>query len=56
MVGSWDRATDLIVDACHSNGMEVWGSLRMNDLHDARSELKEANDPLKVFNWGYSGS
>lgn len=45
---SSERATDLIVEAGHRAGMEVWGSLRMNDLHDAfRGSLAEANDPLK---------
>ena len=41
------RATNLIVDACHTEGMEIWGSLRMNDLHDAGCDLEETNDPLK---------
>jgi len=47
-LGSSDRASDLIIEACHANGMEIWGSLRINDLHDARAEsLKQTNDPLK---------
>ena len=48
-LGSSERAADLIVDACHSNGMEVWGSLRINDLHDAGAgSLEDTNDPLKA--------
>ena len=47
-LGSSGRAADLIVDACHGRGMEVWGSLRMNDLHDWIYDLKETNDPLKA--------
>ena len=48
-LGSSERAADLIVDACHAKGMEVWGSLRINDLHDARAEtLEQTNDPLKA--------
>ena len=48
VLGSSERATDLIVDACHAEGMEVWGSLRINDLHDHGSDLEESNDPLKA--------
>jgi hypothetical protein len=48
VLGSSARATDLIVEACHAKGMEVWGSLRMNDLHDHWVDLEEANDPLKA--------
>ncbi len=42
--------TDLVIAACHENGIEVWGSLRMNDVHDsfAVDDLKKANDPLKA--------
>ncbi len=49
-LGSADRATGLVVDACHAHGMEVWGSLRMNDIHDSifAKNLGEANDPLKA--------
>ena len=49
-LGSPDRATDLIVDACHARGIEVWGSLRMNDIHDSfmADALEKANDPLKA--------
>lgn len=47
---SHDRATDIIVEACHARGIEVWGSLRMNDIHDSFSAdcLENANDPLKA--------
>lgn len=48
VLGSSARATDLIVEACHNKKMEVWGSLRMNDLHDATCDLHETNDPLKA--------
>ncbi len=43
-------ATDLIVEACHEHGVEVWGSLRMNDLHDATrsSSLEATADPIKA--------
>jgi len=34
-LGGYDHAADLVVEACHGAGMEVWGSLRMNDLHCA---------------------
>jgi len=53
-LGSSAHATDLIVEACHRQGMEVWGSLRMNDLHDARrpevsTDVPECCfDPLKL--------
>ena len=48
VLGSTRRATDLIVNACHAQGLEVWGSLRINDVHDANVELAETNDPLKA--------
>ena len=47
-LGSSQRATDLIVEACHAKRMEIWGSLRMNDLHDNELDLEETNDPLKA--------
>ena len=49
-LGSSQRATDLVVDACHARGMEVWGALRFNDLHDAAraDRLEDTNDPLKA--------
>ena len=47
-LGSPDRATKLIVEACHDRGMEVWGSLRINDCHDGAGGLADTNDPLKV--------
>ena len=44
------QATDLIVEACHARGLEVWGSLRMNDIHDASraTSLEAADDPMKA--------
>ena len=47
---SEERATDLIVDACHAKGLEVWGSLRINDIHDSfqAQSLEGTNDPLKA--------
>ena len=47
-IESPERATNWIVEACHNQGLEVWGSLRMNDVHDANVELAETNDPLKA--------
>ena len=49
-LGSEERAAGLIVDACHARGMEVWASLRMNDIHDAWNctRLEDSNDPLKA--------
>ena len=49
-LGSPERASDLIVKACHEKGMEVWASLRMNDIHDSfrAKTLAEATDPLKA--------
>ena len=47
-LGSYERANDVIVEACHARGMEVWGSLRINDLHDMRAPLEKTNDPLKA--------
>ncbi len=46
-----EHATDLIVGACHEHGVEVWGSLRMNDLHDAtRADSLDATaDPMKAL-------
>ena len=48
VLGSSQRATDLIVEACHAQQMEIWGSLRMNDLHDHELDMEETNDPLKA--------
>ena len=45
---SCEHATDVIVRACHAKGMEVWGSLRINDLHDYRRKLEESFEPLKA--------
>ena len=47
-LGSSQRATDIIVEACHAKQMEIWGSLRMNDLHDHELDMEETNDPLKA--------
>lgn len=48
-LGSHRRATDIIVEACHRRRMEVWGSLRMNDIHDCRREkLEDSDDPVKA--------
>ena len=49
-LGSEEHATDIIVEACHGKGMEVWGSLRMNDIHDSfqAKTLEGTNDPLKA--------
>ena len=48
-LGTNARATDLIVQACHDKGIEVWGSLRMNDIHDASAaSLADTADPLKA--------
>ncbi|MDP6107548.1 MAG: hypothetical protein QGI33_03830, partial [Candidatus Brocadiia bacterium] len=48
-LGSHSHASDLIVEACHSRGMEVWASLRMNDIHDCfRDGLEDATDPIKA--------
>ena len=45
-----DDATDVIVDSCREHGLEVWGSLRMNDIHDwfSSDSLENTNDPLKA--------
>ena len=44
------RATDIIIEACHQQGMEVWGSLRMNDIHDSfmANSLEESCEPIKA--------
>ena len=48
-LGSHARANELIVNGCHEHGMEVWASLRMNDIHDSfHKNLDEAADPLKA--------
>jgi len=48
-LGSVGRAADVVVDACHAQGIEIWGSLRMNDIHDAsHASLAEANEPFKT--------
>ncbi len=47
---SFGQATDLIVKACHAHGMEVWGSLRMNDIHDSfmADRLEKTFEPFKA--------
>ena len=47
---SAETATDLIIEACHRHGLEVWGSLRMNDIDDSftSTHLKETDDPTKT--------
>ena len=49
-LGSFDHATDIVINACREHGQEVWGSLRMNDLHDSfqADSLEGTNDPLKA--------
>lgn len=49
-IGTVDRATDIIVKACHAQGIEVWGSLRMNDVHDSfqASNLEDTAEPIKA--------
>ncbi len=49
-IKSSGMASDLVVDACHSNDLEVWGSLRMNDIHDSlrANHLKDTDDPVKA--------
>ncbi len=49
-LGTFEHGTDLIVEACHAQGMEVWGSLRMNDLHDSfmADRLEDAAEPIKA--------
>ncbi|MCK4591110.1 MAG: hypothetical protein KAT86_05095 [Candidatus Latescibacteria bacterium] len=49
-LGTFERGTDIIVEACHAQGMEVWGSLRMNDLHDSfmADRLEDAAVPIKA--------
>lgn len=46
----YDHAADLIVDACRGADMEVWGSLRMNDLHDSfkKGGLETTAEPIKA--------
>ena len=49
-IGTYDRAGEIIVEACHREGMEVWGSLRMNDTHDAFGDhgLDQTAEPIKA--------
>ncbi len=41
---------DAIVTACHDAGLEVWGSLRMNDIHDSfmAATLEQTHDLEKA--------
>ncbi|MCY3776380.1 MAG: hypothetical protein OXH11_10380 [Candidatus Aminicenantes bacterium] len=47
---SYEEVRDLVIEACHARGMEVWASLRMNDLHASwRSvSLHDLDDPFKI--------
>ncbi len=47
---TFERATDIIVEGCHAHGMEVWGSLRINDIHDAfmAHSLEDTAEPIKA--------
>jgi hypothetical protein len=45
---SLEHANDVIVQACHDKEMEVWASLRLNDLHDASLPIEESFDPFKA--------
>lgn len=49
-LGTSARAADVITEACHAHDLEVWGSLRMNDIHDwySSDSLEQTNDPLKA--------
>ena len=49
-LGTFERGTDIIVEACHTQGMEVWASLRMNDLHDSfqADTLEKTAEPIKA--------
>ena len=49
-LGTADRGTQLIIEACHEKGMEVWGSLRINDIHDSfmADRLEETAEPIKA--------
>ena len=47
VLDSCAHATDVILEACRATGMEVWGSLRMSDLHDFSQDLDKGFDPLK---------
>lgn len=49
-LGSEWRAADIIIDACHANGLEVWASLRLNDIHDSfmAKTLEGTFEPAKA--------
>ena len=47
---SYEQVNDIVIRACHEQGLEVWGSVRMSDLHAAfRSRtLEELDDVFKT--------
>ena len=47
---SYEEVRDLVIEACHARGMEVWASLRMNDLHSAwrSNSIQDLDDPFKT--------
>lgn len=47
---SYEEVRDAVIAECHANGMEVWATLRMNDLHAAHRSrtTDELDDPFKV--------
>ena len=47
---SYEQVNDIVVRACHEQGLEVWASMRMSDLHAAfRSRtLEELDDVFKT--------
>ena len=47
---SYEQVNDIVIRACHEQGLEVWGSVRMSDLHAAfRSRtLEELDDVYKT--------
>ena len=47
---SFEHVNDVVVEACHDHGVEVWASLRVNDIHDSfmANRYEDTNDPLKA--------
>ena len=47
---SYEQVNDIVIRACHEQGLEVWASMRMSDLHAAfRSRtLEELDDVFKT--------
>ena len=45
-----DHATELVVQECHANGLEVWGSFCMNDIHDSfrARDLEDTGEAFKA--------